>query len=28
MIVGTDQLAALELIADLAGSRDLVSADE
>ena len=28
MIVGTDQLEALELIADLAGSRDLVSTDE
>jgi F420-dependent oxidoreductase-like protein len=28
MIVGTDQLEALELIADLAGSRDLVGADE
>jgi F420-dependent oxidoreductase-like protein len=28
MIVGTDQVAALELIADLAGSRDLVRADE
>jgi F420-dependent oxidoreductase-like protein len=28
MIVGTDQLEALELMADLAGSRDLVSADE
>jgi F420-dependent oxidoreductase-like protein len=28
MIIGTDQLEALELIADLAGSRDLVGADE
>jgi F420-dependent oxidoreductase-like protein len=28
MIVGTDQLEALELVADLAGSRDLVGADE